>query len=154
MYSRGKKELLDLSKNPSLRTYSKFKTEYNCEPYLTHIKKYKYLVAFSQLRAGSHTLEIERGRYANPRKPVNERLCAICKEVEDEQHFITKCLLYKKERLILFEKVKTIYASFPNFTEQEKFIFLLSSSDCKVLSWTGKFIYNSMHARAVHHSTT
>ena len=68
-------QVQNLDKNPILRTYNQIKFEYKCEPYLNLIKIPKYRIAFSRFRAGSHSLEIERGRYTNPKTPVEDRLC-------------------------------------------------------------------------------
>ena len=144
-------DLHNVSENPSLRTYNLFKTDFSCEPYLSNINKTKHLIAFTRFRAGSHTLEIERGRYSNPRTPINERLCVKCREIEDEQHFLMRCSMYKQGRIELFDKTATLYSSFQQLSDQEQFIFLMSSTNSKVLSWTGKFIHCSMHLRATYH---
>ena len=73
-----KLELQNTEKNTSLDTYKIIKSNYMKEPYLTKIKKQKYLSSFSRFRAGSHALEIERGRYTNPRIPRALRLCVNC----------------------------------------------------------------------------
>ena len=73
------------------------------EPYLTKIKKQKYLSSFSRFRAGSHALEIERGRYTNPRTPRAQRLCVNCNKVEDEIHFLIHCKLYENQRTSIFQ---------------------------------------------------
>ena len=57
------------------------------EPYLYLVKESKYRIEISRLRASSHVLEIERGRYTRPKTPITERLCPFCNVVEDEQHF-------------------------------------------------------------------
>ena len=35
-------------------------------------------------------LEIERGRYTEPKTDLNQVLCAWCIEIEHEEHLITK----------------------------------------------------------------
>jgi hypothetical protein len=48
---------------------------------------------------------IEKGRYASPKIPVENRLCTSCDlgEIEDEYHFMMKCKLYDdlREELLL-----------------------------------------------------
>ena len=77
---------------------SKLKTKYEPEDNLssqTNISLRKEL----KLRISNHELMIERGRYHSPKIPREERLCQICKNrVEDERHFIFKCILYDVER--------------------------------------------------------
>ena len=97
-------DLINIERNPVLRTYCTFKNDFNPEPYLSSIKKTKYLIAFSKFRAGSHVLEVERGRYTNPRTPLEQRLCSACSEIEDEKHFLITCVIYADARRNLFEK--------------------------------------------------
>ena len=147
-------DLNNMDKYPSLRTYRLFKKEFVREPYLTLIKKSKYTVAFSQFRAGSHTLEVQRGRYNNPRTPLEERLCSICNQIEDEQHFIMQCKLYSEDRKTLFDKISKLYSPFLYLTSHDQFIFLMSNVDGQILSWIGKFIHNSMQTRALKHQSS
>ena len=53
----------------------------------------KFRIALARLRASSHRLEIEAGRWARPHIPVGERKCGICNQLEDEYHFVLECLL-------------------------------------------------------------
>ena len=67
---------------------------------------------------------IERGRYHSPKIPKEERLYQICKnKVEDEKHFIFKCILYDVER-------KNLELWFNNFLNVD---FLGLSSDNPVI---------------------
>ena len=142
-----KSDVSNLDKYPSLRTYTMIKTQFICEPYLKHIKKQKYLIAFSRFRASSHILEIERGRYTNPRTPRDQRLCALCKEIEDEQHFLINCKMYEKDRYTLFQKITNIHSDFHNFSLEEKFIFMMNNEIPTILTWVAKFIHDSMLKR-------
>ena len=146
-----KSDLYNLIDNPSLRTYSLIKVDFTYEPYLTLIIKPKYLHAFTRFRAGSHTLEIERGRYTNPRTPRENRLCVACGEVEDELHFLISCQLYQHERAILFDKVSNIYPTFIISHSIDKFIFLMTNNKSNILTWVGKFIHDSMDKRVIFH---
>ena len=144
-------DLQNVALNPSLRTYNLFKKNFVTEPYLSLIKKPKYLIAFSRFRAGSHILEVERGRYTNPRTPINQRLCIICQELEDELHFLIECRIYENERTLLFNKIYAVYPFLFELDRREKFTFMMSNTNEKVLSWVGKFIYHSMKTRADYH---
>ena len=53
------------------------------------ITDFRYRTAITKLRCSSHALEIERGRYQNPKVPRYLRLCLVCQVVEDEEHFVT-----------------------------------------------------------------
>ena len=148
-----KSNLQNLTAHSSLRTYSVFKSNFEPEPYLSLIKKPKYLTALARFRAGSHTLEIERGRYTNPRTPIENRLCATCSEIEDEKHFLIKCKFISTERVKLFEKIYKLYPNFENSCDDEKCIFLMTNNNAQILSWTGKFIHDAMHLRSIDRIT-
>ena len=139
--------LEDIAKNPLLRTYITLKSEFKIEPFLCKIKNPKYRVAIAKLRASSHTLEIERGRHSKPKTPVNNRLCYFCKLLEDEPHFLITCPAYHDERQILMSHVSSLYPRILEMDEQEAFIFLLTSEDANILTWTGKFIHDAFIKR-------
>ena len=73
-----------------LNTYSSYKFQFDPEKYLDHILNPKYRVALSKLRASSHNLEIERGRYTRPILSPEKRLCPVCQVVDNEIHFVAK----------------------------------------------------------------
>ena len=87
-----------MKKHPIIRTYSLHKREFCLEPYLDAVKDARYRSALTKLRASSHTLEIERGRYTVPKTPTSERLCSVCQEVDDEIRFLIRCTRYNSLR--------------------------------------------------------
>ena len=74
-----------------LKTYSWYKMNFGTECYLKHISKPKFGIDLSKLRASSHDLEVERGRYVRLKLDINEQLCISCHVIEDEEHFVTDC---------------------------------------------------------------
>ena len=75
-------------------------------PYYVDILKNKNEIAMlSKLRISAHKLAIEGGRYLNI--PKHERICTVCysSEVEDEEHFLLTCRLYKPLRQVLCSKL-------------------------------------------------
>ena len=70
-----------------------------------NISNPKLRVAYSKLRASSHDLEIERGRYVRPKLNVDERLCLPCNVVENEEPFATACKDNEVERALFTNKV-------------------------------------------------
>ena len=146
-------ELRDLDKNPILNLYVKIKNNFRMEPYLTVPIKPKYRNAISKIRASSHTLAIERGRYTTPKTPRNERLCVNCKVLEDEIHFVISCNLYENERSILFKQISSKYDYFMGLNDNEKFVLLFKSEDTQVLSWLGSFIHKSLEKRIMEHGS-
>ena len=109
------------------------------EPYLYLVKESKYRVAISRLRASSHVLEIERGRYTRPKTPITERLCPCCNAVDDEHHFLLNCKIYDQDRDIMFSKISTKYE---NICEIETNLNFFSHP--LVLNALGKFIYTAL----------
>ena len=75
-----------------LRTYSLIKPNYAIEPHLLCVTKREKRQCMSKLRCSNHSLGIEVGRHK--KLQVNERLCPMCKVIEDEIHFISSCALF------------------------------------------------------------
>ena len=98
-------ETCHLESCPKLRLYCTFKNDIYIEPYLLLIQDFKLRKIISQVRLGSHNLEIEKGRHQKPKTPVNERLCKICNSndsIEDEVHFLMTCPVYDDLRQEFF----------------------------------------------------
>ena len=142
-----KEKLLDTENFPILRTYRLFKIGFECESYLSLVKNSKYRIALSTFRTSCHSLEVERGRYTNPITPLERRLCFVCREIEDEIHFIMHCQLFETERLDLFGRVGNKFPVFCALDETAKFIFLMQNSDAQLITWVAKFIHHSMNKR-------
>ena len=104
--------LNDVKAHPILKTYNLIKTRYGIEPYLHKVKNFKYRTAIAKLRTSSHSLEVERGRYTKPKTPAHQRLCFMCKTVEDEFHFIMECECNSGLRHGLFDKMCNQYKNF------------------------------------------
>ena len=66
----------------------------------------KLRVALSKLRASSHDLEIDRGRYVRPELNVDERLCLSCNVVENEENFVTACKDNEVEQALFTNKLE------------------------------------------------
>ena len=106
-------------------------------------------MAISRLRASSHVLEIERGRYTRPKTPITKRLCPFCNVVEDEQHFILICKIYDQERNRIFSKISTKYENICEIESRSAFKFLLTTDDSLVLNALGKFTYRAFQKREI-----
>ena len=65
----------DTDKNPILRTYCKFKTDFTREAYLQHSNTRKYFTNISRFRTSSHSLHIETGRHTIPITSISDRIC-------------------------------------------------------------------------------
>ena len=130
-----------LPSKPKLRTYAKFKTKFSAEHYVKGIISKRQRSLIAQLRIGILPLHTETGRIRGI--PHEERLCYLCNEqiVEDEQHFVIKCKAFQDERRVLFNNVKEKCTGFANFSDVEKFIYIVSNewkalSKCLDKSWS------------------
>ena len=103
IFKRECQEKLECHLNVITRRYKLFKTTYELELYLDLVKNPKYRTAISRLRTSLHMLAIERGRHTRPITPLHRRLCPSCNEIEDEKHFVLDCLLYRDERVKLYD---------------------------------------------------
>ena len=82
------------------------KQHFGFESYLRNVSNIKYRQAISRLRTSSHSLQIEKCRHSKSCININDRLCTICNEVEDEIHFLVSCTLYSNERYALYRKIE------------------------------------------------
>ena len=108
-----------------LRTYSSFKNDFFIEHHLQYIIDFRYRTAITKLRCSSHALEIEHGRYQNPKVPRDLCLCLMCKMVEDENHFVTKCSINQDEKMCTY------------------LLIIIPP----ILTWSGKFVNQSFIVR-------
>ena len=75
-----------------LKTYKLFKKNFQLEYYLTAVATVKYRIGLTRIRVSCHRLAIETGRYQKPTSlPINQRLCILCNQVEDEIHLVCIC---------------------------------------------------------------
>ena len=144
---RKKEKLRDAEKFPILRNYRLFKIGFECESYLSVVKNSKYRIALFKFRTSCHNLEVERGWYTNPITPLEHQLCFVCREIEDEIHFIMHCQLFETERLDLFGRVGNKFPVLCALDETAKFIFLMQNSVTQLITWVAKFIHRSMNKR-------
>jgi len=92
-----------LEKKVKLRTYKRIKRKLRFAPYL-NFKSRQCRRFLTQLRSGSNFLRIEKGRYQG--EEIEERVCKYCNKVEDEEHFLLDCELYKDIRQTTFKSLK------------------------------------------------
>ena len=75
-----------------LRTYTLLKENFQLKYFLTAVATIKYTIALTRIRVSCHRLAIETGRYQKPTSlPINQRLCTLCNQVEDEIHLVCIC---------------------------------------------------------------
>ncbi len=88
-----------------LRTYCKFKNEFQVEKYCTLILPPSHRSAFSKFRCGVAPIRLETGRFEG--LPVDRRLCPFCNDIENESHVLLQCSLYNDNRNVLFCKANS-----------------------------------------------
>ena len=107
-----------------LRTYRLFKAAFETEPYCKLILPLRHRSVFAKFRCGVAPLRIETGRYEN--KPLEERKCPFCDEVENESHVVLSCYLfiylYDDLRIALFNTALTFNPNFMDLTTEDKLI--------------------------------
>ena len=108
-----------------LRTYSKFKDEYKCEPYLMQSIPKSHRRALAKFRCGVAPIRIETGRFE--RLNEEDRVCAHCNVVENEKHVLIDCPFYQDIRFELFESCKLACNEFETFNADDQLNFILAS---------------------------
>ena len=127
-------------------SFNKFKNNIALEKHLHLNFKLKHKIALSRFRLSNHPLMIEKGRHLRIEK--NERKCYFCKDkIEDEEHFLINCPLYSPSRLILENVCVTHCNRYNELNNEQKFIFLMSNEDEKVIKVQGRFISDSLYLR-------
>ncbi|XP_035693553.1 uncharacterized protein LOC118427738 [Branchiostoma floridae] len=140
--SGWRQEIRNYSK---LQTYSKFKTNFTLEKYLSSIQNKSFVANITKLRISAHCLEIEKGRYNNI--PATQRRCPTCNHgIEDELHFLLLCPTYTEERQKLMDVInKTTNITLPK-TSSETFNLLMSCPDAISL-YIGQYISTAFQKR-------
>ena len=134
-----------------LRTYRIFKNDYHLEPYISTLKFSKTRSYLAKFRLSSHKLPIETGRYN--KTPINERVCPCNNtknEVGDEKHLLLSCSFNKELRTKLFHEISTFHTHFTEINNDDKFIFLMKTTDTNILIKICLYIENSMNQFTKH----
>ena len=132
-----------------LRMYRRFKNTLNYEPYL-NLPPY-LRVPLTRLRTSAHGLKIETGRYTVPiPTPIEERLCDVCEVIEDEIHFLVDCVMLGDIRKELFSYCNTLLPSFRHKSSEDKFIYIMSSSDSHLLSLLANAVSQGLFSRTAY----
>ena len=95
-----KSRITDPSLEKKLSLYAKTKKDFRIDAYTDLPFKDRQII--SKFLCVSHKLKIETGRHLNV--PREERICELCtlNNIEDEEHFITKCPAYATLRAQYF----------------------------------------------------
>ena len=123
-----------------------FKHDFRCEPYLQNVKNTNFRKMYTRLRTNSHFLEIERGRYTD--KPQCDRLCAVCKIVENEFHFVMVCPLYSDLRHEFLQECNNMFPFLLQYSPYEQFLFFMGFDDCNLHCLFSKLIGRAFDIRS------
>ena len=128
-----------------LKTYSKFKSDFVLEKYLSLLQNKSFVANITKMRISSHCLEIEKGRHNNV--PATHRCCHTCTSVvEDELHFLLTCPTYTEERQTLMTAINNNTRITLPKTTSDIFTFLMSCPDA-ISPHIGKYICNALVKR-------
>ena len=148
-----------------LRTYARFKSEVEFEPYLDCVEDVRKRVLLTKFRAGVAPLRLETGRYeVNPATkkvglPVGLRICVGCgAAVEDEVHLLLRCTCYWKERHELFRAVNRAGQGTPGLAalvavmnsgvvSDALFVELMRSKHPEVVRAVASFVWKAFKCR-------
>lgn len=136
-----------IHKQPILRTYVLFKSDFNFENYL-QINSMHIRTIIAQFRLSSHQLQIEKGRHHKPKPiPAENRFCLKCKnnDVEDEFHFLLQCPAYSDLRRELFNALKQ-HVPISGYCSQSLFSNIFQSS-IPLLRHVGKYLLKAYELR-------
>ena len=111
-----------------LRTYCKFKSNIQTEPYLYILVK-SHRSAIAKFRCGVAPIRLETGRYEQ--LAPHERLCPLCQtnSIESEEHVILECNIYDDIRHNLFHHAVQLNPAFMSLSNEEKLCFILANPD-------------------------
>ena len=110
--------------------------------YYLNINNFENRRALTKLRASSHTLKIETGRWQNIDR--KDRLCHHCTGgfIEDEKHVIFDCTIHSTERKDTFQfiKLNTNIDLSHKAVQMENLKLLFDSKQLSALNSLGKFL--------------
>ena len=107
------------------------------------LRKYLALTRLSNL-----SIRLETGRFERPRLIEQDRLCPACLDrvsIEDESHFIFKCVKYDELRLNWLEKID-IPDNFSDLDACSKLSIVLNEANNVKL--TAQFIVDAFNLRS------
>ena len=119
----------DLMLKPKLRTYIRFKCNYDTEKYVKSFLSKSLRSIMAQFRFGILPLKIETGRFTGD--AIQKRICDFCdlNEIEDELHFLVQCPQYSEQRSKLFARATIFYPEFDTIEEDIQLVILMSDED-------------------------
>ena len=102
-------------------------------------------------------LEIARGRHVKPQKlPLEQLICQRCtsNSVDDEIHFLITCSYFATQRTSLLAKSKLLNSKFDSLSNDDKFIYIMSSTHRPIVICLAKYTYSCFQTLSVSRTST
>ena len=142
--SKNKDKLNKLNEENKIFLYKFLNSGNDNRFYLTHPNKI-YRKNISKFRVSDHNLLIETGRYK--KIPSEQRLCSVCKILDDECHFFFKCKINQKIKEELFSYYEKEDSNFISKNDIEKLTLFLNPSTPNDIKAVMSFINQSLELR-------
>ena len=111
-----------------MKTYKTIKTDYKLESYLLLNIEKQHISKFTKIRISNSNLMIEEGRYK--KLDHSQRICPLCNlDIEDEKHFLLKCIKLNDRRINMFTKLQDIIPDFQGLNDEDKFKLMMTSRE-------------------------
>ena len=119
---------------------------------MTECSNGQHLKYCARLRLSSHRLNIETSRHVARKQSVAPEL-PICKidninDCEDEEYFLIRCQKYETQREALFREIKDLNVFFESYSDAQKFVWLMSNEDVKVIRTVSTFVHQCFEIRS------
>jgi hypothetical protein len=119
--------------NGKLRCYLLFKCKFGFENYLSIVRSFEHRKNITKLRISAHKLQIEVGRYQGTL--LQNRVCHRCNtgEIDDEIHYLLKCVKFTQERAELNDQITLICQSINNLDDNNRLLWILNNENSIIL---------------------
>ena len=132
--------------NSTIETYMLYKPQYVSEIFFFFTWIWSLIQSFVLLYPSAQPARIT-GRYTRPKVNPENRLCPLCYVVDNEINFVVRCRINETLRITLWNKINATDSGFAYLDDKDKFSYLMSCCDRNILSWFGKFVYQSFNIR-------
>ena len=119
---------------------------FEADMYCKKLLRLRNRAAFAKFRCGVAPLRIVTGRFEN--KPLEERECPFCDNIENEKHVLLDCNMYSDLKHELFCRATIIEPYFDIFSVGNKIRFFFSNHD--MITIVAKTCFNILQRRAFY----
>ena len=134
----------NIDDNSKLNFYKSIKQNYfKQEAYLLS-PNFEFRKLITKLRISDHNLMIEKGMHL--KIPREQRLCNVCKVIDNEIHFLLNCQINSNERTIFYTSISE-NISLNSLSIEEKITCILNPVCAQQVNKLGSFIKKSLELR-------